>query len=139
MRRRRVGAALALVAALSACSRTRKAEKPDTAEAAPPKPEAPDRPSEKGVPPKEGRPRVPAAPEALLAEGAVGRIQDALAARGLLGKHQRGELDAPTSAAIQRFQKEEGLAKTGFPDRETLRRLGIDPEEAYGRAGDAPR
>jgi hypothetical protein len=55
-------AALVLAAALSACSRTRKADKPDTGEAGPPKAEAPDRPSEKGVPPKEGRPRVPAAP-----------------------------------------------------------------------------
>jgi hypothetical protein len=139
MPRRRVGAALALVAALAACGRTRKAERPESAEAAPPKAEAPDRPSDKGVPPKEGRPRVPSASEALLAEGAVGRIQDALGARGLLGKHQPGELDPPTSAALQRFQREEGLAQTGFPDRETLRRLGIDPEEAYGRAEDAGR
>jgi hypothetical protein len=139
MRARGVAAALALLAALSACSRVRKAEKPDEAEGKPPKAEAPDRPAEKGVPPKEGRPRVPAAPEALLAEGAVGRIQEALAGRGLLGKHRRGELDEPTSAALRRFQEAEGLAETGFPDRETLRRLGVDPEQAYGRAGDAPR
>jgi hypothetical protein len=130
---------LAAAAALAACGGTRKAEKPDAAEPSTSKAEAPDRPSEKGVPPKEGRPRVPAAPEALLAEGAVGRIQEALADRGLLGAHRRGELDAPTSAALRRFQEGEGLAETGFPDRETLRRLGIDPEQAYGRAGDAPR
>jgi hypothetical protein len=139
MRARRVAAAFALLAALSACGRVRKVDRPDGGEAAPPKAEAPDRPSEKGVPPGEGRPRVPAAPEALLAEGAVGRIQEALAGRGLLGEHRRGELDEPTSAALRRFQEAEGLAETGFPDRETLRRLGIDPEQAYGRAGDAPR
>jgi hypothetical protein len=135
---RRAALALAVVAALAACSRTRKVDRP-AEEPTAAKPEAPDRPAEKGVPPAEGRPRVPASPEALLAEGAVGDLQRALADRGLLGKHQRGELDPPTSAALQRFQKEEGLAATGFPDRETLRRLGIDPEKAYGRAGDAPR
>jgi hypothetical protein len=131
---------LAVVAALAACSRTRKAERHD--EPAPPRApraEAPDRPAEKGVPPGEGRPRVPASPEALLAEGAVGEIQRALARRGLLGKHREGELDTPTSAALSRFQEGEGLAATGFPDRETLRRLGMDPEKAYGRAGDEPR
>jgi murein L,D-transpeptidase YcbB/YkuD len=130
--RRQAALALAL-AALGACSHVRKAEKPD---AAAPKAEAPDRAEEKGVPPRGGRPRVPASPEALLAEGAVADIQRALAERELLGKHQEGELDAPTSAALRRFQKEEGLAQTGFPDRETLRRLGIDPEKAYGRAED---
>ena len=89
---RRAAAALAVVAVLAACGRTRKAERQD--EPAPPKAEAPDRPAEKGAPPAEGRPRVPASPEALLAEGAVGDIQRALARRGLLGKHQEGELDA---------------------------------------------
>jgi Putative peptidoglycan binding domain len=137
---RRAAVALAVVAALCSCSRTRKAERPGEArERGPPKAEAPDRPSDKGVPPAEGRPRVPAAPEALLAEGAVTRIQGALADRGLLGKHVEGELDRPTSAALAKFQASEGLAATGFPDRETLRRLGIDPEKAYGRAGDEPR
>jgi hypothetical protein len=139
---RRAAFALALAAALSACSRTRKAERPGEAGApgeGAPKAEAPDRPEEKGVPPAEGRPRAPSSPEALLAEGAVGRIQRALADRGLLGKHVEGELDRPTSTALAQFQESEGLAATGFPDRETLHRLGIDPEKAYGRAGSAPR
>jgi hypothetical protein len=135
---RRATAALLLAAALASCSRVRKVEKPD-GQAPPPAAEAPDRPEEKGVPPREGRPRVPASPEALLAEGAVGEIQRALAERGLLGKHRKGELDEPTSAALRKFQGQEGLARTGFPDRETLRRLGIDPEQAYGRVGDEPR
>jgi hypothetical protein len=142
----RRAAALALLAALAACGGVRKVGEPaeekeeaEKAEKAPPRPEAPDRPAEKGVPPAEGRPRVPAAPEALLAEGAVGEIQRALADRGLLGRHRQGELDPPTSAALRKFQQLEELAQTGFPDRETLRRLGIDPEQAYGRAGDEPR
>jgi peptidoglycan hydrolase-like protein with peptidoglycan-binding domain len=97
------------------------------------RPEAPDSAAAKGVPPKGARPRVPASPEALLAPGAVGRLQRALAERGLLGEHRAGELDDATSAAVRRFQEREGLAATGFPDRETLAKLGISPEDAYGR------
>ena len=46
---------------------------------------------------------------------------------------QRGFLpaDAPEGTqlgvAIRSFQRSEGLRETGFPDDETLRRLGIDP------------
>ncbi len=127
--RRRAG--LVVAAALAAaCSRVRHVP---SEEGKKPAPEAPDDASAKGVPPRGVHPRVPAAPEALLAEGAVGRIQRALAARGLLQGHREGELDTPTSAALRKFQRDEGLAATGFPDRETVRRLGIEPEEAYGR------
>ncbi|HVP62990.1 MAG TPA: peptidoglycan-binding domain-containing protein [Myxococcaceae bacterium] len=46
---------------------------------------------------------------------------------------QRGFLPADTpegtqlGGAIRAFQQSEGLPLTGFPDDETLRRLGIDP------------
>ncbi len=133
---RRAPVAFALALALAGCGGARRVE---DAPPAPPRREAPDRPSEEGVPPAAGRPRVPSSPEALLAEGAVGELQEALAERGYLGPHRRGELDDATSAALRRFQADEGLAETGFPDRETLARLGLDPEESYGRAGDAPR
>jgi peptidoglycan hydrolase-like protein with peptidoglycan-binding domain len=99
------------------------------------KEESPDSPAEKGVPPRGERPRVPASPEALLAPGAIGELQSALADRGYLKRHTPGELDAPTSAAFRRFQEDEGLAATGMPDRETLRRLGVSPTQAYGREG----
>ena len=32
-------------------------------------------------------------------------------------------------AGLRKFQESQGLAATGFPDHETLRRLGIDPKE----------
>ena len=47
---------------------------------------------------------------------------------------QRGFLppDAPEGTTLNgpilAFQKSEGLPQTGFPDDETLRRLGIDPD-----------
>jgi Putative peptidoglycan binding domain len=92
-----------------------------------------------GIPPAPGRPRVPTSPEALLAEGAVRDVQRALAARHLLGEHEPGKLDEPTSAALRRFQRERELAATGFPDRETLELLGIDPERAYVKKQDRAR
>lgn len=128
-------AAVSLAALALACA-GRKAAEPvgaGTPGEARARPESPDSPEEQGVPPKGERPRVPASPEALLAPGAVTEIQRALAEEGLLGAHREGELDRPTSAAVRRFQAQQGLAATGMPDRETLRRLGIDPEAAYGR------
>ena len=52
-------------------------------------------------------------------------VGDALRARGFLAA------DAPPgttyNAALLAFQKSEGIPQTGYPDPETLRRLGIDP------------
>jgi peptidoglycan hydrolase-like protein with peptidoglycan-binding domain len=130
----RRAALAALAAAALACGGVRRVE--PAAAPARAKPEAPDQPAEKGVPPAPGRPRVPAAPEALLAPGAIGKIQRQLERKGYLGAHRRGELDDPTSAALARFQEDEGLAATGMPDRETVARLGLDPQAAYGRDGE---
>lgn len=133
---RNVAALLLALGALApaACRHPERASSPDTRGGAQ-KPEAPDRPEEKGVPPEPGRPRVPASPEALFAPGAVKEIQRTLADRGFLGAHREGELDDATSRAVRKFQASEQLAETGFPDRETLQKLGVDPEQAYGREG----
>lgn len=130
-----IPALLAAALALASCSRVRHAERPA------PSPSTSGRAggAKEGVPPRAGRPRVPASPDALLGEEAVARIQRALADRKLLGEHEEGRLDGATSAALRKFQKEEELADTGFPDRETLRRLGIDPEKTYGKPEEKPR
>ena len=53
------------------------------------------------------------------------QLAAALRKRGFLSP------DAPEGTqlgwSIRQFQKSEGLPQTGFPDDETLRRLGIDP------------
>lgn len=124
-------AALLLFLALTACSNPRRV---GDERKAPPKAEAPDEPSAKGVGAKPGRPQAPAAPEGLLTPGTLSALQRALANRGVLkASHRSGELDAATAAALRRFQEEEGLAATGMPDRETLSRLGLDPDAAFGR------
>jgi peptidoglycan hydrolase-like protein with peptidoglycan-binding domain len=81
-----------------------------------------------------GPARVPPTPQALLGARKVARVQAALAKRGYLGAHRQGELDAATRKAVHRFQDDQGLARTGFPDRETLERLGVHPDEERGEA-----
>jgi peptidoglycan hydrolase-like protein with peptidoglycan-binding domain len=132
---RRAAALVAVLLATAACTRTkqvREEEKPEE--------KAPDAQRRgAGIPAERGRPPVPAAPQGLLEKGVVARIQRALADRGLLKHHREGELDPPTTAAIRRLQTQDGLAATGFPDRETLKNLGIDPEHAYVREEDRKR
>ena len=59
--------------------------------------------------------------------------QQALAERGYLALKaaKRGRLDRVTSAAVRKFQSDQGLARTGIPDHETVRRLGLDPEALF--------
>lgn len=89
------------------------------------------RPTRKRVPPRDGRPAVAASPEGLMNPGSARRIQQALHDQGYLREAPSGRLDAPTSAALREFQRRHDLAETGAPDRETLRRLGIDPSGVY--------
>ncbi len=88
-------------------------------------------------PPEPGRPPLATSPAGLLLPGAVVKIQQALANRGFLNGHESGELDEPTSAALRRFQEKEDLARTGAPDRETLRKLGLDPQRVFRTTEDA--
>ncbi|MFL5260842.1 MAG: peptidoglycan-binding domain-containing protein [Anaeromyxobacteraceae bacterium] len=90
-------------------------------------------PSRSRVPARAGRPTVAASPEGLMNPGAIRRIQAALRTKGYL-EAESGDLDDPTAAALRRFQADEGIAATGAPDRETLRRLGVDPNEVYRTA-----
>ena len=54
------------------------------------------------------------------------QLAQALRDRGFLAA------DAPPGTqlgwSIRQFQKSQGIQETGFPDRETLTRLGIDPD-----------
>ncbi len=128
---RRAASAAALALLVAACSHPTKVG-PAGATGGPGRGGEPTQ-AQKGVPPRGEHPRVPASPKALLAEGEIRKIQDALADRGYLASRERGKLDAATTAAIRKFQKDQSLAGTGFPDRLTLQMLGLDPEEAYSK------
>lgn len=134
----RPAAALALGALLvaAACRHATKVGEPEATKPAAAKPGKPTK-AQQGVPPRGEVPRIPSSPKALLAEGEIGRMQEALERRGYLGKERRpGELDDPTTTALRKFQRDERLADTGFPDRLTLQKLGLDPEKAYGKVRD---
>jgi hypothetical protein len=78
-----------------------------------------------------GRPTLAASPTGLMIpEGAL-MIQKALTAKGYLSDHQTNTLDEETSAALRKFQGDQGMARTGAPDRETLRKLGISLTKIY--------
>ncbi len=74
-----------------------------------------------------GHPPLAASPGELLEPGSQRKIAEALKSKGVV---ESADLkgDALT-AGIRKFQKGQGLAETGFPDHETLLRLGIDPKE----------
>jgi peptidoglycan hydrolase-like protein with peptidoglycan-binding domain len=94
---------------------------------------APTRARPKAGPVKPGHPPLATAPDDLFVAGAVERIQQALAERGYLALEavQRGRLDRVTSAAVRKFQSDQDLARTGIPDHETVRRLGLDPDALF--------
>src|ERR1700704_5139882 len=86
-----------------------------------------------------GRPPLAASPGGVLVPGAVERIQQALAARGYLDPRaaKRGQIDDATASAIRKLQSDQDIARTGFPDHETVRRLGLDPDRLFRRSADA--
>lgn len=92
-------------------------------------------------PERPGRPGLAAAPSGLFVPGGVTQVQQALASRGYLDLSQveDGRIDLPTTAAVRRFQEDQGLARTGNPDHETVRRLGIDPDALFRKSSDAKK
>jgi peptidoglycan hydrolase-like protein with peptidoglycan-binding domain len=56
----------------------------------------------------------------------VRRIQIALNQHGS-PRHLTGQLDQVTQDQLTRFQAQQQLPATGFPDDVTLQRLGLDP------------
>jgi hypothetical protein len=131
--------ALLLVVAASGCAHTRQvAEEQGGPEDA----AGTGKPREKGaspqstpsrVPPRGDRPAVSSSPQELMNPGSARRIQEALRGHGYLAEVS-GRLDRATSIALQRFQHDQDLAETGAPDRETLRRLNVDPSTVYQTA-----
>jgi peptidoglycan hydrolase-like protein with peptidoglycan-binding domain len=139
------GAILFAALLLSACSHATRVAKPDEGERSdndhPPQPTneeggAAAEPRAARRPERPGRPPLAASPGGLFVPGGVEKIQKALADRGYLDvdRAKKGEIDEATSAAIRKFQSDQGLARTGNPDHETLRRLGLDPDALFRKS-----
>lgn len=89
------------------------------------------------TPTLEGDPDDPdAGPPSILREGAIATLQAALRERGYPVPNT-GKLDAATTDALLAFQAAEDLARTGFPDHETMRRLGLESEDWFVARDDA--
>jgi len=79
---------------------------------------------------------VPRTPVAALEPGQLREIQRRLGQRKLLGQHEDGNLDEPTRAALRKLQKDADLPETGLPDHETVRKLGLDPDQVFAKRRD---
>jgi hypothetical protein len=101
--------------------------------------EAPRLPTAKAATPKTepGHPPLAAAPGVMLKPGATDALAEQLRSRGLLAPN--ASTSADLARALRAFQKSEGLAETGFPDRETVRRLGLDPKEVDATMDDSSK
>ncbi len=58
------------------------------------------------------------------------KLQVALAAKST-GVDENGQLDAKTQESLRAYQKDKGLPATGLPDYETLRKLGLKPDDVF--------
>lgn len=108
----------------------------------PAEPEAAEKPSSTERAPRTGKLRVAPtgdqpkttplaqAPEGLLTPGAEQKINDKLSAGGFM----KGDANASTEAALRRFQAAHDLPSTGVPDHETVRRLGLNPDDLFRKA-----
>jgi hypothetical protein len=137
--------AAAAVLSLAGCFHATNVEKPDQGGASSGKQGAQPKQQEGGAaakpraarrPERPGRPPLAADPSGLFVPGGVEKVQEALASRGYLdmGNVKRGMIDAPTSAAVRKFQDDEDIARTGNPDHETVRRLGLDADSLFRKS-----
>jgi peptidoglycan hydrolase-like protein with peptidoglycan-binding domain len=69
-------------------------------------------------------------PKSVFEPGATERIQRALSDKGY-DTPATGKMDDRTRKNLEAFQKEKKVAATGLPDIETLRKLGLEPDEVF--------
>jgi Putative peptidoglycan binding domain len=78
-----------------------------------------------------GGPPLNMSPGAILKPGAAEKIDEALRKRGFAAPADDKNLGAGSEKQLRLFQKSEGLAETGLPNRETVQRLGLDPDSIF--------
>lgn len=124
-----------VVGAFSSCSHSQEVDREEEKEVEAKREEAKQE-KETRPPAEEGRPELSTSPTASMLPQGPRLIQAALVKRGVLAaEHQTGKLDKETSAALRRFQEAEHVARTGYPDRETVRKLGLEVDEVFKATG----
>ena len=76
---------------------------------------------------------VATAPGALLVPGAEEKIRERLVAAGFLAGDAKSS-DASMREGLRRFQRAKDLPATGIADHETVKRLGLDPDQIFRQA-----
>jgi peptidoglycan hydrolase-like protein with peptidoglycan-binding domain len=70
--------------------------------------------------------------------GAIQAIEQALIEKGYLNPRRDQTIPPETTEAIVRFQRDSKVPATGFPDSDTLRLLGFDPDAVYRGREEVP-
>jgi hypothetical protein len=127
---------VAVLVALAGCSHAKTTDEGKPAREA--TPEAKEEVEAQKSKPAPARAREPASkpedvpvttsPAGLLAPGADDKIRDKLAAAGFAADGKS------TKEALRRFQKANDLPATGSPDHETVKKLGLNPDEIFRAA-----
>ncbi|MBL9038853.1 MAG: peptidoglycan-binding protein [Archangium sp.] len=78
--------------------------------------------------PESGRPAVAVSPSQTISPAGLQRLASALEGKGLWPAGHTLSREA-IAASVTTFQEREQLAATGYPDTETLRRLGLKPTD----------
>jgi hypothetical protein len=76
---------------------------------------------------------VATAPDVLLKPGADDKIRERLKVGGYVDRDDKESAGA-LRQGIRRFQKEHDLPATGVADHETVKRLGLDPNQIFRQA-----
>lgn len=122
--------ALFVATALAACSHAKTTDEGKPAKD--PEPEVEKRESTRQRAPetesKPGDVPVSTSPAGLLTPGADDKIRDKLVAAGFAADGKS------TKEALRRFQKANDLPATGVPDHETVKKLGLDPDQIFRAA-----
>jgi len=58
-------------------------------------------------------------------------MQEALRDKVNLPVQTTGALDLQTEKALREYQKQQGIASTGMPDYQTIRSLGLKPDQVF--------
>ena len=77
---------------------------------------------------------VASAPSGLLKPGAEEKIRDKLGADGEKAGRAGGESAGSMGAALKKFPAAHDLPATGKPDMETVRKLGLNPDDIFVKA-----
>ncbi|MDP1919068.1 MAG: peptidoglycan-binding domain-containing protein [Myxococcales bacterium] len=131
------------LACLVGCAHATKTEavakKDPDAKSAEPKKEAPEKAEPKKPAAARDEMSTSATTKAMFKPEGLEAMQKALQGKKVEAVEVTGLLDTQTQEALRAFQKAQKLPDTGLPDFETLRRLGLKPDDVYQPSPPAER